>query len=110
MSTKKPAAPITLSIIKKAMPSGTSENKTAATLYWSKRGGYAGEKSIYTAVDKLKALGFKYTDASGSNTPDGSMVGFHTAYKHKAGWMAYIGTSYGSTKDSNHFCISIKAI
>lgn len=80
-------------------------------VYWSKRGGYAGEKMQDKFKEKLKALGFKKGTVSGAGTPDGSNVGFRETFVHKKlGWVAEIAKMYGSTASSNSYVVNVKKI
>lgn len=78
------------------------------SVYWSKRGGYAGEKMIDKIKEKLMAIGFKKGGVSGSNTPDGSTIGFGEVLVHKLGWTARLSKSYGVTASSNNYSVSVQ--
>jgi hypothetical protein len=97
--------------IKKLLPSGAAYQKYNNSLYWEKSGGYAGEKSLKTAREKLEKAGFKYSDAKTVGLPDGSTSGFKTyLYNKKLGLYATFIRFYGQTSSSNRYSITVKKV
>jgi len=95
--------------LRKFMPANTEV--MGDQLSWSKRGGYAGEKSIAKFVDKIKAAGWEEYDSSQHSVPDGSVMGHGTSYISPDGkHIANTSKSYGSTASSNYYSISIKPV
>ncbi len=89
----------------KAMPAGTTGRGNR--FGWSKKGGYAGEKSISKTVAKMKALGFVAEDSHQGNHPDGSWVASGTKYRHPEGHSLRTNSHYGAVKSENHFSIEL---
>jgi hypothetical protein len=97
--------------LKKSFPPGSTINKWSGSLEWSKSGGYAGEKSLATAREKLEKLGFKYSDAKLLGLPDGSTSGFNTVLANKKlGWYVTFIQFYGQTASSNRYSITLKKL
>ncbi len=74
--------------------------------YWSKYGGYAGERTIRSAIKKLEALGFKPRSNDSGGSPDGSYMGNTKVYQ-KGSILVKIRSMYGSTASQNSFSIEI---
>jgi hypothetical protein len=97
--------------VKKAFPAGAKIDSWSKNLEWSKRGGYAGEKSIQSSRVKLKALGFKYSDGKVAGMPDGSTSGFKTILLNKKlGWYVIEVMFYGQTASSNSYSLTLKKL
>ena len=97
--------------VKKLFPSGAVYEKFNNSLIWEKSGGYAGEKSIGIAREKLEKAGFKYSNAKSIGLPDGSTAGFRTyLLNKKLGWYVTIVLFYGQTASSNRYSITLKKV
>ena len=97
--------------IKKLFPSGATYKKYDNSLYWEKSGGYAGEKSLNVAREKLEKAGFKYAEAKLVGLPDGSTSGFVThLLNKKLGWYVTLIRFYGQTSSSNRYSLSLKKV
>lgn len=90
--------------MKKIMPAKSETRGTK--VMWSKRGGYAGEKTIRATIAKAKAAGFTEFDAKQYGCPDGSTVGSGTYYRAPSGDVLYVSSSYGVTAPENHYSIT----
>jgi hypothetical protein len=89
----------------------TDLTRVKGYISWSKRGGYAGEKMLERLKEKLMGIGFKKESVSGSNSPDGSTVGFGEKLIYKPlGWSASFSKSYGSTASSNSYSVTVQKI
>lgn len=98
-----------INLVKKVFPGGAKINTWSGALEWEKRGGYAGEKSIKTTIEKLGKLGFKYSDAKLGGLPDGSTVARGTVYLNKKlGWYVTTRQFYGQTASSNSYSLTLK--
>ena len=100
-----------LNDIKKLFPSGSKIDKLDNSLRWEKTGGFAGEKTISTAEEKLKKAGFKNSDLKTIGLPDGSTSGFRTyLLNKKLGWYVELIQFYGATSSSNKYVITLKKV
>ncbi len=97
--------------VKKLFPSGAVYEKFNNSLTWEKSGGYAGEKSIGIAREKLEKAGFKYSNAKSVGLPDGSTAGFRIyLLNKKLGWYVTIVLFYGQSASSNRYSITLKKV
>jgi hypothetical protein len=97
--------------VKKMFPSGAKYQKYDNSLYWEKSGGYAGEKSLKVAREKLEKAGFKYAEAKLVGLPDGSTSRFKTyLLNKKLGWYVTLIQFYGQTSSSNRYSLSLKKV
>jgi hypothetical protein len=100
-----------INTVKKLFPSGAAYQKYDNSLYWEKSGGYAGEKSLEAAREKLEKAGFKYAEAKLVGLPDGSTSGFKTyLLNKKLGWYVTLIQFYGQTSSSNRYSLSLKKV
>lgn len=75
---------------------------------WSKRGGYAGQKTIKKVVDAAKAAGWKEKKSTPTASASGSMMGHDTVYVDDQGNELGIDQSYGVTKADNRYSMRVK--
>lgn len=79
----------------------------SGSYYWSKRGGYAGKKTISNAWEAATALGWKPGKRTPLDSPDGSMMGSGRSLVSPDGATLEVDSMYGETKTSNRYTISL---
>ena len=77
-------------------------------LTWSKKGGYAGEKTLARIVQRAMDKGFVQRSNKATGTPDGSHMGTGEVFKAPTGECLTINYSYGVTKDKNYFFAELR--
>lgn len=75
---------------------------------WTKRGGYAGAKTIDKCLDAAKAAGWKPEERQSSMSPDGSVASSNQTLVGPEGTKLSWCKSYGITKADNWFQLDVK--
>ena len=92
------------------LPAGTKLSYDGK-LEWSKRRGYAGQKTIRNMCIQLEHAGWKRGDWTTGGTPDGSSVANSNNYTSPDGKILMSYTEYyGSTSYDNSFYITFKLV
>ena len=96
-------------VAKRCMPSNSKASGDRMWT-WDRRGGYAGERSISTTLQRAKELGFQeQPSVDWSTTPDGSVSRRGTYLFHANGMLLYASAKYGAVAADNCFNIELHA-
>lgn len=90
-------------------PSGAGRKEYGDSIKWTKRGGHAGDKTVYGVLGKAKELKWKETDGKSSNNATGDVVSNTTTYVDPTGKYQISGyAKYGVTVHDNWYELTLK--